>query len=188
MPRSKLPFACSLLCDSCICKNSRVSIHGTFVYRKAVRQNFAGHAHFYTFSCHQRLPLLTNDVWRGWFVESILHARRELQFELWAYVFMPEHVHLLLRPKQETYSISKFMPCSNKLTFAPSKVENAFTNVVRSASLLRSNLARFFGISSINAAAILASLAAIASQNFVKQKSILLRSSSLNFADRGEMM
>jgi len=31
------------------------------------------------------------------------------RFALWAYVFMPEHVHLLLWPEEENYSISKFL-------------------------------------------------------------------------------
>jgi putative transposase len=86
-----------------------MSIHGPFVYRKAVRKNIAGHVHFSTFSCYQRLPLLTNELWRHWLAESIAHSRKELQYDLWAYVFMPEHVHLLLRPRKEKYSISEYM-------------------------------------------------------------------------------
>lgn len=31
------------------------------------------------------------------------------RFALWAYVFMPEHVHLLLWPEEENYSISNFL-------------------------------------------------------------------------------
>ena len=79
------------------------------VYRQAVRYNTPGHVHFYTFSCYRRLTLLTNDRWRQWLAESIAHARRALEVELWAYVFMPEHVHLLLRPKRQKYRISEFM-------------------------------------------------------------------------------
>jgi putative transposase len=86
-----------------------MSIHGPFVYRKAIRRNIPGHVHFYTFSCYQRMPLLTNEVWRQWLAESIAHARQKLKFDLWAYVFMPEHVHLLLHPLSEKYSISAFM-------------------------------------------------------------------------------
>ncbi len=86
-----------------------MSIHGPFVYRKAVRIDIPGHLHFYTFSCYRRLPLLTNELWRSWLAESIAHARQKLEFDLWAYVFMPEHVHLLLKPKREKYRISEFM-------------------------------------------------------------------------------
>jgi putative transposase len=86
-----------------------MSEHGPFVYRNAVRYNVPGHVHFYTFSCYKRLPMLTNDVWRQWLAESIAHARKELQVDLWAYVFMPEHAHLLLHPRREKYRISDFM-------------------------------------------------------------------------------
>ena len=86
-----------------------MSLHGPFVYRKAVRYNIPGHVHFYTFSCYQRLPLLTNELWRQWLAESIAHAQQKLEVDLWAYVFMPEHVHLLLHPRREKYSISAFM-------------------------------------------------------------------------------
>jgi putative transposase len=86
-----------------------MSQHGPFIYRKAVRRNMPGHVHFYTFSCYQRMPLLSNELWRTWLAESIAHARTKLQIDLWAYVFMPEHVHLLLHPRQEVYRISAFM-------------------------------------------------------------------------------
>ena len=86
-----------------------MSILGPFVYRNAVRLDTPGHLHFYTFSCYRRLPLLTNELWRGWLAESIAHARQKLEIDLWAYVFMPEHVHLLLKPRKENYRISEFM-------------------------------------------------------------------------------
>ena len=81
----------------------------SFIYRQSIRINTPGHLHFYTFSCFKRLPLLTNDVWCGWLAESINHARKKLEIDLWAYVFMPEHVHLLLKPRRESYRISEFM-------------------------------------------------------------------------------
>jgi putative transposase len=82
---------------------------GPWVYRKAIRYDVPGHLHFYTFSCYRRLPLLLEDVWCQWLAESIAHARKVLEVELWAYVFMPDHVHLLLRPRREKYRISEFM-------------------------------------------------------------------------------
>jgi putative transposase len=44
-----------------------------------------------------------------WLAEAIDGARRRLAFELWAYVFMPEHVHLVIYPKREDYSISRIL-------------------------------------------------------------------------------
>jgi putative transposase len=44
------------------------------------------------------MPLLTTDRSRQWLVDALARARVRLGFELWAYVMMPEHVHILLLP------------------------------------------------------------------------------------------
>jgi len=41
--------------------------------------------------------------------EALALARCRHQFDLWAYVFMPEHVHLLVWPTHDDYDISKFL-------------------------------------------------------------------------------
>lgn len=60
-----------------------------------------GHAHFLTYSCNKRLPLLTKDRTRRWVVEAMDRARATLKVSLFAYVIMPEHVHVLLFPGSE---------------------------------------------------------------------------------------
>ncbi|GMU81879.1 MAG: hypothetical protein AMXMBFR47_17500 [Planctomycetota bacterium] len=55
-------------------------------------------ARFLTFSCFQRRPLLSKDRSRQWFVDALERSRRTHGFHLWAWVIMPEHVHLLLWP------------------------------------------------------------------------------------------
>jgi putative transposase len=79
------------------------------IYKRVKRHNIPGHVHFVTFSCYQRLPLLTNDVWRGWLGTDVRSACDNLDVALWAYVFMPEHVHLLVRPRRDVYKISDFL-------------------------------------------------------------------------------
>ena len=69
------------------------------------KYNIPGHAHFLTFSCYRRIDLLTNDTWRQWLAESIRGKCDEHKIALWAYVFMPEHVHLLLKPLREIYDL-----------------------------------------------------------------------------------
>ena len=44
-----------------------------------------------------------------WFLEYLAKAREKHVFDLWAYVLMPEHVHLLICPRQEEYSISDIL-------------------------------------------------------------------------------
>jgi len=75
-------------------------------HRKRVRSyNIPGHAHELTFSCYQRLPLLSKDRTCRWFVDAMESARRELSLDLWAYVIMPEHVHMLLCPRENVFEV-----------------------------------------------------------------------------------
>lgn len=79
-------------------------------HRKRVRRyNIPGHAHFLTFSTYSRFVLLTNDTWREQLAGCVRAACDAHGFALWAYVFMPEHVHLLVKPVPEKYSISDFL-------------------------------------------------------------------------------
>ena len=72
------------------------------------RQNFndAGHAHELTFCCYHRYPLLSKDRSRQWFIDSLDAARKKWDFELWAYVIMPEHVHVLIFPRSSSSDMS----------------------------------------------------------------------------------
>ncbi len=67
--------------------------------------NEPGHAHALTFSCFHRLLLLSKDRSRHWLVETLARARRRRRFRLWAYVIMPEHVHLVIWPEKIGYEI-----------------------------------------------------------------------------------
>ncbi len=69
-------------------------------FRKTVTHyDTPGDAHFLTFSFYRRLPLLSKDRTRWWLVDEIARARQKLEFDLWAWVIMPEHVHLLVYPR-----------------------------------------------------------------------------------------
>ncbi|MBL9083653.1 MAG: hypothetical protein JNK76_17690, partial [Planctomycetales bacterium] len=67
--------------------------------------NIPGHAHELTFSCFRGLSLLNSDRTRNWLAESIQAARSTHAFDLWAWVFMDQHAHLLLRPRLPVYDI-----------------------------------------------------------------------------------
>jgi putative transposase len=73
------------------------------------RYNDVGHAHSLTFSCFKRQPLLSKDRTRQWLLQALDDARRALHFDLWAYVIMPEHCHVLLWPGEERYSTSQIL-------------------------------------------------------------------------------
>lgn len=65
-----------------------------------------GHLHELTFSCYRQMPLLVDDVWRGMLAEGIQRATEIHQYRLIAFVFMPEHVHLLVLPERTASTIS----------------------------------------------------------------------------------
>jgi putative transposase len=67
--------------------------------------NEPGHAHELTFSCFRGFPFLKAERTCQWLAEAINAARAKCDFSLWAYVFMPEHVHLLLCPKRPDYDV-----------------------------------------------------------------------------------
>ena len=78
--------------------------------RKRVRHyHDPGHIHELTFSCYHRWPLLTNDVWRGMLAESIDRAMEHHRYRLAAFVFMPEHVHLLIYPQPEADTVAALL-------------------------------------------------------------------------------
>ena len=70
------------------------------------RYNTPGHAHTLTFSCYKNRTFLKSKIVCGILADSINAARIYYKFDVWAYVFMPNHVHLLIFPFEEEYSIS----------------------------------------------------------------------------------
>jgi putative transposase len=80
------------------------------IYRKRCkRYDVPGHAHFLTFSCFRRQAFLGRDRAREWLAEAIVEAKRKQEFRLIAWVFMPEHVHLLIKPERTEYRISSIL-------------------------------------------------------------------------------
>ena len=68
-------------------------------HRKLVKHfDDPSHVRELTFSCYGRRPLLTNDVGREMLSRAIDAANDRHHWRLTAFVYMPEHVHLLLFP------------------------------------------------------------------------------------------
>ena len=61
-----------------------------------------GDLHELTFSCHHSLPLLSNDASLALLAQAVDRALVAKEFALVAFVFMPEHVHLLVYPRKGT--------------------------------------------------------------------------------------
>jgi putative transposase len=86
-------------------------------HRKLVKHfHEPGQLHEFTFSCYLRRPLLTNDRWRQYLADSIRAAGEQFNFQLIAFVFMPEHVHLLTLPLEAEPAIAGYLAAVKRPT------------------------------------------------------------------------
>src|SRR5262245_22294475 len=65
-----------------------------------------GDAHFLTWSCFRRQPFFKSERCCRWLAGAIRRATMARHFLVWGFVFMPDHVHLLLLPTTEEPSLS----------------------------------------------------------------------------------
>jgi len=78
------------------------------VYRRTHHAiNTPGEAHYLTFSCYKRRAFLSRDRTRQYFLDAMERARKEHEFDLWAYAIMSNHAHLLIFPRRENYDMGK---------------------------------------------------------------------------------
>jgi putative transposase len=68
-----------------------------------------GHVHELTFSCYRRYRLLSAERTCDWLARAIDGARERRSFDLWAYVFMPDHVHLIVHPHGPAASVAAIL-------------------------------------------------------------------------------
>jgi len=66
------------------------------------RFQHTGQSHFVTFCCYHRRALLTSDESRLIFESALERVRRSFRLQVYGYVIMPEHVHLLLSEPQQS--------------------------------------------------------------------------------------
>jgi len=60
------------------------------------RFHHSGQSHFVTFCCYHRRRLFISDASRGIFESALERVCRSFSLQVYGYVVMPEHVHLLL--------------------------------------------------------------------------------------------
>jgi putative transposase len=73
------------------------------------RWNIPGQGHELTFSCYRRQKLFISQRCCQWLAEGVQLAAERHEFDVWAYVIMPEHVHLLVWPRRAEYSIAAIL-------------------------------------------------------------------------------
>ena len=78
--------------------------------RKTIRHfHEPGQFHELTFSCVHSMRLLDDDGWNDKLARCLDEANEEFDMRLVAYVFMPNHVHLLVYPNHLDSSISLYL-------------------------------------------------------------------------------
>ena len=80
------------------------------MHRKTIRHfHNVGDYHEFTFSCYRRSPHLLDDRRCKILAEALDDACLQEEMDLVAYVFMPEHVHLLVYPRREQPDLGRFL-------------------------------------------------------------------------------
>jgi putative transposase len=80
-----------------------------YVEKRRVRYSEREQPRELTFSCYRHYAFLARARTREWFCEALAEARRRFGFQLWAYVIMPEHVHLLVYPGEVPERMADFL-------------------------------------------------------------------------------
>ena len=71
------------------------------------RYQLSGESHFVTFTCFHRQPLLQHSTAKRAVESGLERIRRKYRLKVYAYVVMPEHVHLLVsEPEVEILSVA----------------------------------------------------------------------------------
>ena len=85
-------------------------------FKTCKRYNDPGHAHELTFSCYKNNPFLVNEWICEILLDAIIRSKVKHNYKLWAFVFMPTHVHLLIYLLEEHYNISSILQSIKQIT------------------------------------------------------------------------
>ena len=80
-----------------------------FIQKRLRRYDAKGDAREFTFCCYHGYQFLSRDRTRLWFIDALAAARAKYPFDLWAFVIMPEHIHLLVNPRESGTKLGSIM-------------------------------------------------------------------------------
>ena len=78
-------------------------------FNKRKSFNTFWHSHYITFSTYHRRKYLLDDRICKLLAKRINEASKEYNFAVLAYVFMPDHVHMLIHPMNEIYDMADIL-------------------------------------------------------------------------------
>ncbi len=92
----------------------------------------AGHIHYLTFSCYKKLWLFKSPTLYSSFLQNLIRAKERLLFNLYGYVVMPNHVHLLIYPDRQIPISSVLRAVKRPFSFqALNFLQNRYPEVYR---------------------------------------------------------
>jgi REP element-mobilizing transposase RayT len=83
-----------------------------------VRHQQAGHLHFITISCHRHTNILGTPAVRNILQQILEDTRRKYRFYILGYVFMSNHIHLLITEPDQA-KLSTAIQSSSNVSPAP---------------------------------------------------------------------
>ena len=89
--------------------------------------NVPGEPHELTFTCFKYRKFLHSDRTRWYVIDALSRFPGQFAFDLWAYVIMPEHVHLVVFPRPDEYDMAAFLK-----SFKQSVARRAINYLLRS--------------------------------------------------------
>jgi|SRR5581483_1945468 len=81
----------------------------TYVEKRRRRYSEPGQPRELTFSCYRRYAFFSRERTCAWFCQALEAARAKFGFQIWAYVVMPDHIHLLVYPGEAATEMSRFL-------------------------------------------------------------------------------
>ena len=82
-------------------------------YKKRIRlKNFdykGSYRYFITLCTFNKKPILTDNSLILWLVKTLREKAKVFKFKIWAYCFMPDHVHLLLEGNDYGSELKRFI-------------------------------------------------------------------------------
>jgi len=81
----------------------------SYIEKRRRRYNEPGQPRELTFSCYRRYAFFSRERTCAWFCQALEEARTKFGFQIWAYVIMPDHVHVLVNPGEAAPEMSRFL-------------------------------------------------------------------------------
>ena len=81
----------------------------SYLEKRRVRYHEPGQPRELTFSCYRHYAFLRRDRTREWLCQALQQARTQCGFQLWAYVLMPELVHVVVYPGEAPELMCRFL-------------------------------------------------------------------------------